>query len=124
MRWDEFRRSENVEDARGGGFTRRVPGGAGGIGIGTLIILALVGWALGIDPAVLIGTLQNMNNETPSRYEAPNTAGTPDDRTGHFVAAVLGDTEDRWKAIFEQSGETYRPPSCAYSPAPTPLPAG
>jgi predicted metalloprotease len=46
MRWDEFRRSENVEDARGGGFARRVPGGAGGIGIGTLIILALVGWAL------------------------------------------------------------------------------
>jgi predicted metalloprotease len=38
MRWDEFRRSENVEDARGGGFTGRVPGGARGIGIGTLII--------------------------------------------------------------------------------------
>jgi predicted metalloprotease len=26
------------------------------------------------------------------------------------VAAVLGDTEDRWKAIFEQNGESYRPP--------------
>jgi uncharacterized protein len=108
MRWDEFRRSENVEDARGGGFTGRVPGGARGIGIGTLIILALIGWALGIDPAVLIGTLQNLNNDTPSRYEAPNTAGTPDDRTGQFVAAVLGDTEDRWRQIFEQ--QTYRPP--------------
>jgi uncharacterized protein len=110
MRWDEFRRSENVEDARGGGFAGRVPGGAGGIGIGTLIILALIGWAFGIDPAVLIGTLQNLNNETPSRYEAPNTAGTPDDRTGQFVAAVLGDTEDRWREIFEHNGQTYRPP--------------
>jgi uncharacterized protein len=76
----------------------------------SLIILALIGWAFGIDPAVLIGTLQNLNNETPSRYEAPNTAGTPDDRTGQFVAAVLGDTEDRWREIFEHNGQTYRPP--------------
>jgi len=26
------------------------------------------------------------------------------------VAAVLGDTEDRWREIFEQNGQTYRPP--------------
>jgi predicted metalloprotease len=110
MRWDEFRRSENVEDARGGGFTGRVPGGAGGLGIGGLIILALIGWALGIDPSVLIGSLSNLNTESPSRNEAPNTTGTPGDRTGQFVSAVLGDTEDRWKALFEQNGETYRPP--------------
>jgi predicted metalloprotease len=40
---------------------------------------------------------------TPSRYEAPNTAGTPGDQTGQFVAAVLGDTEDRWREIFEHT---------------------
>ena len=53
MRWDEFRRSSNVEDDRGasmgGGFG--MPGGAHGLGIGTIIILGLVGWALGIDPS-------------------------------------------------------------------------
>ena len=56
MRWDDFRRSSNVEDDRGasmgGGFG--MPGGAHGLGIGTIIILGLVGWALGIDPSVLI----------------------------------------------------------------------
>ncbi len=56
MRWDEFRRSSNVEDDRGastgGGFG--MPGGAHGLGIGTIIILGLVGWAFGIDPSVLI----------------------------------------------------------------------
>ncbi|MGB7079419.1 MAG: neutral zinc metallopeptidase, partial [Xanthobacteraceae bacterium] len=54
MRWDEFRRSSNVEDDRGasGGFG--MPGGAHGLGLGTIIILGLVGWALGIDPSTLI----------------------------------------------------------------------
>ena len=32
-----------------------IPGGRGGLGIGTVIILGLVGWALGIDPRLLIG---------------------------------------------------------------------
>jgi predicted metalloprotease len=110
MRWEDFRRSENVEDARGGGFGGAIPGGAGGLGIGGLIILALIAWALGIDPSVLIGSLSNLNTENPSRNEAPSTAGTPGDRTRQFVSAVLGDTEDRWREIFQQNGKTYQPP--------------
>ena len=109
MRWEDFRRSENVEDARGG-FGGAIPGGAGGLGIGGLIIVALIAWALGIDPSVLIGSLSNLNTETPSRTEAPNTADTPGDRTRQFVSAVLGDTEDRWREIFQQNGKTYQPP--------------
>jgi len=51
MRWDDFRRSSNIEDRRGdpssgGGFGAR----GGGLGIGTIVVLGLVGWALGIDP--------------------------------------------------------------------------
>ena len=110
MRWEDFRRSENVEDARGGGFTGGMPVGAGGLGIGGIIILALIGWALGIDPSVLLGGLQDQSTQSPSRYETPNSAGRPADQMGQFVAAVLGDTEDRWREIFAQSGNTYRPP--------------
>ena len=40
----------------GGGFN--MPGGAGGLGIGTIVILGLIGWALGIDPSVLINGAQ------------------------------------------------------------------
>ena len=43
MRWEDFRTSSNVEDRRGMG----IPGGAGGLGMGTIIILGLVGWAFG-----------------------------------------------------------------------------
>jgi len=118
MRWDDFRRSSNVEDdreesaSRGGGFG--MPGGAGGLGIGTIIILGLIGWALGIDPSVLINGAQILSGGgVPSQQTGqapPVTAGTPHDQTGDFVAAVLGDTEDRWSEIFAAGGRTYHPP--------------
>jgi predicted metalloprotease len=114
MRWDDFRRSENVEDVRGsGGFSGGLPGRAGGLGLGAVIVLGLIGWALGIDPSVLIGGAEILTNGSPpsQQQQQPAPHGTPTDRTGQFVAAVLGDTEDRWKEIFEKSGRTYRPPT-------------
>ena len=115
MRWDDFRRSSNVEDDREASASRGgMPGGAGGLGIGTIIILGLIGWALGIDPSVLINGAQILSGGgAPSQQtdEAPRVnAGTPNDTTGQFVAAVLGDTEDRWTEIFAASGRTYHPP--------------
>jgi predicted metalloprotease len=114
MRWDDFRRSDNVEDARGGGPVGfPMPGRAGGLGIGTIVILGLIGWALGIDPRLLIGgaevLVQESQFEQPARRAPPKT-GAPSDRTGQFVAAVLGDTEDRWKEIFAANGQRYREP--------------
>jgi predicted metalloprotease len=118
MRWDDFRRSDNVEDDRdggggyGGGFG--MPGGAGGLGIGTIVVLGLIGWAFGIDPSVLIGGAEILSGGD-SRYEAPvnprpTSTGRPSDATGDFVAAVLGSTEDTWQEIFRQNGQTYHPP--------------
>ena len=119
MRWDQFRRSDNVEDARGeggfgGGEFRRVSTRGGGLGIGAIIVIGLIGWALGIDPSVLI-TGAEMMNGGGSRYEqqAPPTrgqTGAPRDQMGDFVAAVLGNTEDTWTAIFKAGKARYRPP--------------
>ena len=50
MRLDELPTSDRIEDRRG-----RLPGGRAGLGIGTVVILGLLAWALGIDPRVLIG---------------------------------------------------------------------
>jgi predicted metalloprotease len=114
MRWDDFRRSDNVEDNRSGGGGFGGPAGAGGLGIGTIVILGLIGWALGIDPRLLIGGAEVITGGG-SRVEQPSgpstsKGGTPSDQTGQFVAAVLGDTEDRWTTIFRESGQEYRPP--------------
>jgi hypothetical protein len=111
MRWDDFRRSDNVEDARGGGGFR-VPGGRGGLGIGTIVVLGLIGYALGIDPRLLIGGAEMLSGtqQQQQRQATPARKGAPTDRMGQFVAAVLGDTEDQWKEIFAASKQTYQPP--------------
>src|SRR5277367_1057000 len=113
MRWDDFRRSSNVEDERGASSGGGIPGGAGGLGIGTIIILGLIGWALGIDPSVLINGAQILSGGgAPSQQtsQAPVADDATTAATKDFVAAVLGDTEDRWTEIFTAAGKIYHPP--------------
>jgi hypothetical protein len=118
MRWDDFRRSDNVEDARdGGGFGGGIglPGGrGGGLGIGTVIVLGLIGWALGIDPRLLIGGAEILSGggirQEQQMPQPQGRAGRPTDQMGDFVAAVLGSTEDTWQELFRQGGQQYRVP--------------
>ena len=109
MRLDELPRSDNVEDRRG----MRVPGGRSGLGIGTVVLLGLLGWWLGIDPSILIGGAEIFTGGGSSQQQTQQQAptGAPSDQTGQFVAAVLGSTEAQWKAIFQQNGQTYEPPT-------------
>jgi predicted metalloprotease len=116
MRLDELPRSDRVEDRRGdrsgGLWTRR----SGGIGIGTLILLVIVGWALGINPLYLIGgaeILSRLGGSQEQSQPAPDTARreSPPDQMGEFVSAVLGSTEAQWQKIFAQSGKAYQPPT-------------
>jgi predicted metalloprotease len=107
MRWDDFRRSDNVEDRRGMGG---IPGGAGGLGIGTVLVLGVVGWALGIDPRLLISGAEILSGSGTQQTQQPGRTGAPQDQTGQFVAAIAGDTEDRWRVIFQNAGRNYTPP--------------
>lgn len=115
MRTDDFRPSDNVEDDREASASRGgMPGGAGGLGIGTIIIIGLISWYFGIDPSVLLNGAQILTGGGATSQQTspapPVTAGTPSDSTGKFVALVLGDTEDRWTEIFAANGRTYHPP--------------
>jgi uncharacterized protein len=114
MRWEDFRTSGNVEDRRGMGGGFGIPGGRGGLGIGSVIVLTLVGWALGIDPRILIGGAEQMTGGGRPQYEreAPQgRAGAPDDQAGKFVSAILGNTEDVWREVLPaQTGKQYRDP--------------
>ena len=127
MEWDNFRRSDNIEDRRGddSGFDGGGGGGGGmigggGLGLGTIVVLGLIGWALGINPLVLIQGAQQVSNarngyQTQQSEPAPRPqqqaqTGTPKDQMGQFVAAVLGETEDTWSRILpEQKGIQYQP---------------
>ena len=116
MRWDRLPRSDNIDDRRGmgGGLGGggRFPGGRGGLGIGTVIALGLLGWALGIDPRILIGGAELLSGGGPAQqYEQQQgRSGAPNDEMGKFVSAVLGSADAQWKVMFEEAGRTYRPP--------------
>ncbi len=78
MRTDDFRPSDNVEDdreasaSRGGGG---LPGGAGGLGIGTVIIVGLISWYFGIDPSVLLNGAQILTGNGPSTQQTTQRPG-------------------------------------------------
>ena len=71
MKWQDFGRSANVEDRRGQGPAC----GRGGLGIGTVIVLGLLGWALGIDPRLLIGGAEMVNKMRPGSQTDGDAAG-------------------------------------------------
>src|ERR1700679_42719 len=101
MRTDDLRPSGNVEDDREQSASRGgMPGGAGGLGIGTVIIIGLISWYFGIDPSVLLNGAQILTGGGSATEQArpapPVATSMPNDPTGKFVALVLGDTEDRW----------------------------
>jgi predicted metalloprotease len=113
MRWEDFRRSDNVEDDREGGGGGGMPFHPGGLGLGTMVILGIIGWAFGINPFYLIQGAEMLNRGGGGGYSQPvpnARTGVPNDETGQFVAAVLGNTEDVWTQIFKQSNLTYRAP--------------
>jgi predicted metalloprotease len=121
MRWEDLPESQNVEDrrgdeggghGRGGGMFGGVPGGAGGLSIGTVVVLGLIGYALGIDPSLLIGGAEMIQRQQPRTEQVqPNRTGAkPQDESGRFVSRILGSTEATWKDIFAKSGGTYRAP--------------
>jgi uncharacterized protein len=124
MRYDDFRRSDDIEDRRddsgggglggGGGFGLPI-GGGGGLGIGTLIVLGLVGYAFGIDPRILIGGAQILTGgQAPTiqtdRTSTSTKSGAPTDEMGNMIAGILGEIDDRWNEIFQANGKTYTGP--------------
>jgi predicted metalloprotease len=122
MRYDDFRRSDDIEDRRGddgggmgGGGGFGLPMGGGGLGIGTIIVLSLVGYAFGIDPRVLIGgaeILTGGGSQAPSIQSDRGSAktGAPTDQMGNMIAGILGEIDDRWSEILQASGQPYTGP--------------
>ncbi|MGB6300143.1 MAG: neutral zinc metallopeptidase [Rivularia sp. (in: cyanobacteria)] len=103
MRWEFGRRSDNVEDRRGG--SGGVSPGLVGGGLGGLI-LTVIALLLGVDPAVVDQiTPQDDGYSTPTQ-----TTSQPRDEMGQFVSVVLADTEDTWNPLFRQMGRNYREP--------------
>lgn len=108
MRWKRGRRSDNVVDARGSGSRM---GGGKGLTLGGVAIVVIVGLLSGQDPMQILGQLagQAMQGGLVSAPQGSTPAAN--DEQSEFVRAVLGDTEDTWREIFQGANRQYKDPT-------------
>ena len=110
MRWKKARRSDNVVDQRGKG------GGVGGKGLtlGAVAVIVVIGLLSGQDPMQIIGNIagQAIQQGGINTGGSANQQNVPsNDPQSEFVRAILGDTEDTWRALFKQAGKSYKDPT-------------
>ena len=104
MRWNDMRRSDNVEDRRGMSV-----GGAGlKLGGGGLLLILVLSVLTGTNPLDLLSGLEE--GSPPVVDSGPERKPPADDPQADFIRAVLGDIEDTWGRLFEQGGGHYDAP--------------
>lgn len=118
MEWENTPESSNIEDRRGANMSAGMGGGGasfgtGGMGIGVILVVLVVSYLTGINPAVLLGGAQILTgNGGQHSASAPQQSrpATSNDRTTSFLRHVLGETEAVWSEILpEQKGVRYTP---------------
>ena len=111
MKWDDFRRSDNVEESSGGGG---FGGGGMRLGGGAIVVVVVVSLLLGKNPLEMLAMLGDGGSPTvQTQTQAPTSPSGPPtvrDKQTDFVSAVLGDTEDVWGDIFQKLGSRYERP--------------
>ena len=101
MKLNGRRTSSNVDDRRSGGKA------AAGLGIGGIIIAAIITWIMGGNPLeVLTSQLGNVMQSSGTEY-APSAA---EDEMATFASQILAGTEDVWTKEFQKMGRKYVPP--------------
>ncbi len=120
MRWRKNRRSSNIEDRRnqrasrvpsfrsgGSGMMRLLPMAFRFLGVKGTIVAAVGLLAFnffsgsGLNPSIALQDGGNAASVQQSPKEQQQAA---------FVSVILADTEDTWKKIFQQKGQTYSEP--------------
>lgn len=119
MKWEDLKRSSNIEDLRSQGPSGRMGFGGGrginllipiirmlmGTNIGRIILaIGVVAYFMGYNPLSLLD--QGGSNMGTTR----SVSAVEEEKSVQFVSAVLGQTEEVWNDIYTQLGERYTEP--------------
>lgn len=105
MRLNGRRFSSNVDDRR------RMGGGKkAGLGIGGLVIAAVITWLMGGNPLSVLNDADVMGMMTDQSQSAAYEPTAEEDELAKFSSQILAGTEDVWTKEFRKMGRTYEPP--------------
>lgn len=104
--WSKLGSRGNVEDRRAMG-----PVGAGGLGIGGVILLLVVNYLSGGNVTDVLPQVVNELEQTQVGQQNIDTSAFEGaDSYEVFTSTVLGSTNDMWTKIFNANNKTYTPP--------------
>ena len=118
MKWEDLKRSTNIEDLRSQSGGGRMNFGSGrganlliplvrflmGTNIGRIVlVIGIIAYFMGFNPLTLLNT-----STQPTAKHAVNPLS--EDKSAQFVAAVLGQTEVVWGKLYADEGRAYVQP--------------
>ncbi len=107
MEYENMPSSSNIEDRRGqrGGAV-----GAGGLGIGAIVVIFAISYFTGISPQVLMSGAEMIGVGQQSAPPQSTTPPDPNDPMVVFLSKVVGGTEGVWAEVLPaQAGVKYQP---------------
>ncbi len=106
--------SVQVRDhGRGGGF----PGGGGGkLGCGGLLVVAIGALVFGIDPAQMLGTMEQVNSGTATAGRGAPVSGNAEEACAAYEYGTescnaLASLNQTWQPVFESAGVPFEQPT-------------
>ena len=104
MRLDGRRESTNVDDRRRSGGGKKA-----GIGIGGLVLVALITWMMGGNPLSVL-TQADLGDMLTEQSGGSYEPSAQEEALAKFSKQILAGTEDVWTQEFKKMGRTYRAP--------------
>ena len=101
MRWTRGGRSANIEDRRG----MRLGGGMG-MGLGGMVVLAVLSLVFGKDFLSMAGG--GGSGAVPAQDASPYVGTPEEEEQVQFISFVLDDAQATWAKIFAERGQQYR----------------
>ena len=117
MRLDDFDSSINVEDQRGGGGSRFPMGGSGKVGCGYIVIALIAAVVFGVDPAQMLGSLQQGQMQAPAQQQQGGTSLAESCSVNEFsreTCNALSSLNKTWEPLFRQANIPFQTPKLVF----------